>query len=103
VNIRLGGWQRLSLVLMFAWTIWVGVVTWQQWSEPQDWFAMFEDAKHLDDKGNPISFVADPMTPVIPPLVWSALALWLVPPLGVLATVWSVRWIYRGFRPATRH
>jgi hypothetical protein len=62
---NLNGWQRLAVVSMGVWTLYVGVITWQRWPDADSRQSEQEIAKfrnrYLDDNGNllPPSFVPD--------------------------------------------
>jgi hypothetical protein len=58
---KLNGWQRLSVVVMALWTIWVGVITWQHWPVEPDHWKPPTPPIYLDENGNPLppGFVPD--------------------------------------------
>ena len=107
---RLGGWQRLWLVLTIAWTLWVAVVTWQTWP-PDEWkppaYAWPADESYPED-ATVRQLRSDLRSAAIDKRVHArrvaaartALILWVLPPLGLYATSRASRWVYHGFRPS---
>lgn len=94
---RLGGWWRLWVVLAATWTVAVAVWTWQTWPQkldlvplqPEDDRTMQVDLSKLPDQ---------PMLTVQQQHGLTAFTLWAIPPLTLLVSAYSVRWVYRGFR-----
>ena len=114
---RLGGWQRLFVVLTMAWTLRVAVVTWQTWPpepwRPPDYFRPVvertagDDQQGLTDDQVSLRALHEELADIDKRVharrvaaARTALILWLLPPLGLYATSRASRWVYHGFRPS---
>ena len=97
---RLGGWWRLWLVLMCAWTVWAAVSAWHTWPPAPK--------VYLDDNGHPC-LSAGHLAPGCPRVTFEPLVsrkaavaddvvLWVCPPLALALVGLGARWVYRGFR-----
>ena len=96
---QLGGWHRLSVVIMVAWTATVALWMWQSWPV----HIRFEPIQVTAAEAEQIKLQLYESTSVARrDVVVKALVLWLVPPLAVLVSGLAIRWVYRGFKPATR-